>query len=480
MTANRCESRERERERESYNLEKGIKERKGLYKSKPDFLSTAGETNGITLIALVATIVVLLILAGVTITMVLGENGIITQAQKAAQLTLIANEREYLEQNVISAQLSYALDDTSSKKLGEELNTRNLEHTSDWHIIKANDKTYGTDWNYVEKGTKLGGYGEAKYSWLVNYQTGEVIQLEGDNYINLSAGDMLAVKDSLIINVDSSIIDENVENSKTALEKQLGDGVTLENFNYNSESGLTSTSFNFDGVNDYIKVPYDKQEQKDTLAKNGFTFEFYGIWDGGTSYNDSNDKIGYSYRGLFCYWNGNETEQAKFRFGIDGGPASSLMWNAGGSRTGTSDFSNQASHWNICYNIDLSKLKKGAYITITLDTSKSYTVNEGNYEGYFSNVQKHGEYYKQTVYMDGEKLYEGDYNKEQWSSFCKQDLQNLKYFCLGRSSFDQHGWWHYSKMNAYCLRLYSRGLSEEEVMKNYEKSVEYHALIENN
>ena len=39
------------------------------------------------------------------------------------------------------------------------------------------------------------------------------------------------------------------------------------------------------------------------------------------------------------------------------------------------------------------------------------------------------------------------------------------------------GYWNYSKMNAYCLRLYSRALTEEEVNKNYDKSVTYHDLL---
>ena len=42
------------------------------------------KNKGITLIALVVTIVVLLILAGVSISMLTGENGIITQAQEAS------------------------------------------------------------------------------------------------------------------------------------------------------------------------------------------------------------------------------------------------------------------------------------------------------------------------------------------------------------------------------------------------------------
>lgn len=50
--------------------------------------------NGITLIALVVTIIVLLILAAVSINAVVGENGIIKQAQNAKEETIIAKEKE--------------------------------------------------------------------------------------------------------------------------------------------------------------------------------------------------------------------------------------------------------------------------------------------------------------------------------------------------------------------------------------------------
>ena len=51
-------------------------------------------TKGITLIALVITIVILLILAGVSIAMLTGDNGILTQAQKAKEETEKAQENE--------------------------------------------------------------------------------------------------------------------------------------------------------------------------------------------------------------------------------------------------------------------------------------------------------------------------------------------------------------------------------------------------
>lgn len=51
--------------------------------------------RGITLIALVVTIVVLLILAGVTITYALGSNGLFTNAQKAELNSELGNLRDY-------------------------------------------------------------------------------------------------------------------------------------------------------------------------------------------------------------------------------------------------------------------------------------------------------------------------------------------------------------------------------------------------
>ena len=52
------------------------------------------KNKGITLIALVITIIVLLILAGVSIAMLTGENGILSQAQKAGEQTDIGREKE--------------------------------------------------------------------------------------------------------------------------------------------------------------------------------------------------------------------------------------------------------------------------------------------------------------------------------------------------------------------------------------------------
>ncbi len=63
--------------------------------------------RGITLIALVITIIVLLILAGVSIAMLTGDNGILTNAQKSSRETAIANAKEKVSTAVNEAMTNY-------------------------------------------------------------------------------------------------------------------------------------------------------------------------------------------------------------------------------------------------------------------------------------------------------------------------------------------------------------------------------------
>lgn len=60
--------------------------------------------NGITIIALIVTIVVLLILAGVSISLVINRNGIISKARIAKQETEIADEKEKINLSALAAQ----------------------------------------------------------------------------------------------------------------------------------------------------------------------------------------------------------------------------------------------------------------------------------------------------------------------------------------------------------------------------------------
>lgn len=90
--------------------------------------------KGITLIALVITIIVLLILAGVTISLLTGKNGILTQAQKAKELNEISDFEEQIKLAVLTSKIN------SDSKI--DLNTleSEIKKISDVEIAqKSND-----------------------------------------------------------------------------------------------------------------------------------------------------------------------------------------------------------------------------------------------------------------------------------------------------------------------------------------------------
>ena len=205
------------------------------------------------------------------------------------------------------------MDKENNTKLGTDLYTKNADNSAIWDVFvdNINNITYGTDWNYINKGTNIENYGKANNEWLVNYKTGEIIQID-DNYTRLTHGDSIGVTEGLIFNLDPSVIDTtDVEDLKSGNYESLWQNTTLNGFNWtDDESGLTSKEFNFDGVDDYITVKYDSEEQKNALAQNGFTFEYYGTIEKGTSYDENKEIIDdYKYTGIFGYWNGDEKDK---------------------------------------------------------------------------------------------------------------------------------------------------------------------------
>ena len=92
--------------------------------------------NGITLIALVITIVVLLILAGVSIAMLTGSNGILTQAIKAKKLTEKAQWEEQIKQIILSWKM---LEEKSEAKDYLEKELKKIDENT---IIDEYDEVY--------------------------------------------------------------------------------------------------------------------------------------------------------------------------------------------------------------------------------------------------------------------------------------------------------------------------------------------------
>ena len=75
--------------------------------------------KGITLVALVVTIVVLLILAGVSINLVLGNNGIIVKAREAQKKSAEASQNDLIGMNELTQQLEGVLNENGGGNTGE-------------------------------------------------------------------------------------------------------------------------------------------------------------------------------------------------------------------------------------------------------------------------------------------------------------------------------------------------------------------------
>ena len=123
------------------------------------------ETMGITIISLVITIIILLILSGVTISIIVGENGILTKARLAKQMSEVSSEKEAIQLDVTLANMENILDTSNKYYLGIPLYDKTLENGNKWNIIVENESQtiYGTGWNYIEKETEIANYGKTQY-----------------------------------------------------------------------------------------------------------------------------------------------------------------------------------------------------------------------------------------------------------------------------------------------------------------------------
>ena len=90
--------------------------------------------KGVTLIALVITIIVLLILAGVSIAMLTGDNGILTQANKSQVSTIEGNVKEAVRLAVQAAKL-----DAEQKAIANESGWRAEKKTNEVKAVLAKD-----------------------------------------------------------------------------------------------------------------------------------------------------------------------------------------------------------------------------------------------------------------------------------------------------------------------------------------------------
>ena len=215
--------------------------------------------NGITLIALVITIIVLLILAGVSIAMLTGENGILTQSTNAKEETTKAEEEEKIKLAVMGS----SIDNTG-------------------YVDILDEKSFKNDLKNQFKDQEL--------DIVVNGDGSFIITVKDTNrkyYVN---------DDKTVINSDNIIEIGNEEELK-AFRDEVNSGNS-----YEGKAVLFTNDIDLGGE-EWEPIGYLAQDADIKKPETGDNKAFKGIFDGG-NHKIKNLKISSTinrYNGLFSF-----------------------------------------------------------------------------------------------------------------------------------------------------------------------------------
>ena len=132
--------------------------------------------RGITLIALVITIIVLLILAGVSIAMLTGQNGILTRASDATEATATSTNEEVLKLAVSDCITEHYVTGTGNLNITKQALENAIKATSsDYTVISSGTADEKGEVLVTENGTSLDvTFGDDTATYKVNVSTGAI------------------------------------------------------------------------------------------------------------------------------------------------------------------------------------------------------------------------------------------------------------------------------------------------------------------
>jgi len=158
------------------------------------------KNKGITLIALVVTIIVLIILAGISINLVLGENGLIEKSKKSKEQTLIAQYKEQIDFIKAETRMKYE-NEITLEKLKNALDSDNQKS---W--VNKTEIILDEGIEKIKLTTKDG---------YVFYITEETIEYKDKEMVEEK---ILRVEEVLFTPEDVNWQAENIKNVKQALD----------------------------------------------------------------------------------------------------------------------------------------------------------------------------------------------------------------------------------------------------------------------
>ena len=152
--------------------------------------------KGITLVALVVTIVVLLILAGVSINLVLGNNGIIAKAKDAKTKSAEASENDLKGMNGLVSEMEGALAGNGGAG-GSEADTKVPAEATAETAPYFPDNTFTKKEGTIDKGLVIQDTSGNEYVWVVVPRTTAVYKTTGLGKTTFSDADYTSIENDL-------------------------------------------------------------------------------------------------------------------------------------------------------------------------------------------------------------------------------------------------------------------------------------------
>ena len=192
--------------------------------------------KGITLVALVITIIVLLILAGVTLSMVMGDNGIFGKANQAKEQTQLSNAEEIIKLAVLENKVKSVSGDADALT-NEELKTEiGKKLTEQGYTVSGSTVTY-----YGDKTINIENYlDKEKTTTYTAYNVGDQVTVGGEKFYVIKASSESKEKVTLLA-------EKNIDTT-TMVQSDSANTIAFSSTNYWKNIEGITYPYNLNGV----------------------------------------------------------------------------------------------------------------------------------------------------------------------------------------------------------------------------------------
>ena len=192
--------------------------------------------KGITLVALVITIIVLLILAGVTLSMVMGDSGIFGKANNAKEQTKLSNAEEIIKLAVLENKVKSVSGDADALT-NEELKTEiEKKLTEQGYTVNGSTVTY-----YGDKTIDIENYlDKEKTTTYTAYNVGDQVTVGGEKFYVIKASSESEEKVTLLA-------EKNIDTT-TMVQSDSANTIAFSSTNYWKNIEGITYPYNLNGV----------------------------------------------------------------------------------------------------------------------------------------------------------------------------------------------------------------------------------------